>query len=72
MLSLVMISTVLFVLLVLICVMNVLKDMISMTNTFVLYQKLNVMMNTVKNVQVVLNNVIHVLKDTTSSITNVP
>ena len=72
MLSLVMMSTVLLVNMVLICVMNVLKDMISMTNTFVLYQKLNVMMNTVKNVQVVLNNVIHVLKDTTSSITNVP
>ena len=52
--------------------MNVLKDMISMTNTFVLYQKLNVMMNTVKNVQVVLNNVINVLKDMNSSITNVP
>ena len=37
-----------------------------MTNTFVLYQKLNVMMNIVKNVQVVLKCVIHVLKDMNS------
>ena len=72
MLSFVMINSVLIVLLVLNNVMNVLKDMISMTNTFVLYQKLNVMMNTVKNVYSALNNVINVLKDMNSSITNVP
>lgn len=69
MLSFVMMNTVLIVLLVLNFVMNVLKDMNSTPNTFVLYQKLIVLI-TVLNVQMV--NVIHVLTDMNSiPITNV-
>lgn len=69
MLSFVMINSVLIVLLVLNFVMNVLKDMNSTPNTFVLYQKLIVLI-TVLNVQMV--NVIHVLTDMNSiPITNV-
>lgn len=69
MLSFVMINSVLIVLLVLNFVMNVLMDMNSTPNTFVLYQKLIVLI-TVLNVQMV--NVIHVLTDMNSiPITNV-